>query len=159
MLENGAVALSRARHAKQQVIYVKVGFSEGYPECPTAPWSRFARVRDAGIFRLGQWGTEIHRTVAPREDDAVVVKHRVSPFYATTLDAVLRANSIDTLVAFGVSTNAVVQAAVREGHDRDYRMILLEDCCSALNAEEHDAAVRLLASFATITNSKTVDTL
>lgn len=157
VLENAAFALDRARRAHKQVIYVKVGFSDGYPECPTAPWSRFARAREVGIFKLGQWGTEIHRRVAPQAGDAVIVKHRVSPFYATTLEPILHANAVDTLVVFGVSTNAVVQAAVREGHDRDYRMILLEDCCSALNAEEHESSVRLLTSFATITTSKALD--
>ena len=157
ILDNAAFALGRARQAQKQVIYVRVGFSPGYPECPTVPWSRFARAREAGLFKLGEWGTEIHPAVAPRPGEAIVLKHRVSPFHATTLEPILRTNGVDTLVVFGVSTNAVVQAAVREGHDRDYHMVLVEDCCSALSADEHDAAVRLLASFAEISTSKTLD--
>src|SRR6202035_3273300 len=72
-------------------------------------------------------------------------------------DPILRAGGVETLFVSGVSGNAVVQAAVREGHDRDYRIVLLEDCCSALNAEEHDAAIRLLSGFASISSSKAVD--
>jgi len=72
-------------------------------------------------------------------------------------DPILRAGGVETLFVSGVSGNAVVQAAIREGHDRDYRIVLLEDCCSALNAEEHDAAIRLLSGFASISSSKAVD--
>ena len=54
----------------------------------------------------------------------------------------------------GISTNAVVQAAVREGHDRDYEMVLLEDCCCALSAEEHESAIKLLQRFCRVTSSK-----
>ena len=157
VLNNTAAALVRARTAKVRIIYVRVGFSPGYPECPTVPWSRFFKARQNGLFRLGEWGTEIHAAVAPHEEDPVVLKHRVSPFHATTLDPILRANGIDTLFVSGISSNAVVQAAVREGHDRDYRMVVLEDCCSALNADEHESAIRLLNGFATIASSKAVD--
>jgi nicotinamidase-related amidase len=157
VLNNTAAALVRARAAKVRIIYVRVGFSPGYPECPTVPWSRFFKARQNGLFRLGEWGTEIHAAVAPHEEDPVVLKHRVSPFHATTLDPILRANGIDTLFVSGISSNAVVQAAVREGHDRDYRMVVLEDCCSALNADEHESAIRLLNGFATIASSKAVD--
>lgn len=157
VLDNTAFALSRAREAKLRIVYVRVGFSPGYPECPTAPWSRFGKTQQNGWFKLGEWGTEIHFAVKPQASDPVVLKHRVSPFYSTTLEPILRANRVDTLFVSGVSSNAVVQAAVREGHDRDYRIVVLEDCCSALNGEEHQSAIRLLGGFASITSSKAVD--
>jgi len=47
--------------------------------------------------------------------------------------------------------NAVVQAGVREGHDRDYACVLVEDCCAALTAEEHALAVKSLSRFCTVT--------
>lgn len=43
-----------------------------------------------------------------------------------------------------------------EGHDRDYGMVVLEDCCSAMSAEEHDAAIELLQGFCTITTFRDV---
>ena len=52
--------------------------------------------------------------------------------------------------------NAVVQAAVREGHDHDYEVVLLEDCCCALSAEAHESAIKLLQRFCKITSSKDV---
>lgn len=156
VLENTAFALTKVRKAGIRVGYVRVGFSPDYSECPASS-PRFAKARERGIMKLGHWGTKVHDAVAPQEGDFDVIKHRVSPFYGTTLEPILRAQKIETLFVSGVSTNAVVQSAVREGHDRDYRMVILEDCCSALTSAEHDAAMALLAGFATITNSHDVD--
>src|SRR5581483_6658175 len=136
VIANTAEAIRKARAAGVPIGYVRVGFSEGYPECP--PKSRiFQGAKAAGLFKLGTWGTEVHPALAPQPGDFDIVKHRVSPFYGTSLEPILRANGIERLYLSGVSTNAVVQSAVREGHDRDYECILLEDCCSALTEEEH----------------------
>ena len=63
------------------------------------------------------------------------------------------AHGVRRIYCSGISTNAVVQAAVREGQDRDYEMVLLEDCCCALSAEEHESAIKLLQRFCKITSS------
>lgn len=155
VLPNTGAALVRARAAGVPVGYVRIGFSSDYRECPpNSP--RFQKARENGWFRLGTWGTEVHEAVRPTDADFDIVKHRVSPFYGTTLEPILRANGIDTLFVSGVSTNAVIQAAMREGHDRDYRMVLIEDCCAALTADEHDKAVDTLRSFGTVTTSAAV---
>ncbi|MGZ8384169.1 MAG: cysteine hydrolase family protein [Nitrospira sp.] len=156
VLENTAYALEKARKAGVRVGYVRVGFSPDYIECPASS-PRFVKARERGIMKLGHWGTEVHEAVAPQKGDFDVIKHRVGPFYGTTLEPLLRAQKIETLIVSGVSTNAVVQSTVREGHDRDYRMVILEDCCSALTAEEHDTAIHLLAGFGTVTNSREFD--
>tara|TARA_R110002124_G_scaffold104370_13_gene254367 strand:- start:22178 stop:22759 length:582 start_codon:yes stop_codon:yes gene_type:complete len=153
VLENTADALRRARDAGVPIAYVRIGFSGGYGECPPTS-TRFSKARQNGWFQLGAWGTQVHETVLPHKDDFDIVKHRVSPFYATTLEPILRANSVDHIFVSGVSTNAVVQAAMREGNDRDYQMHLLEDCCSALSAYEHDQAIETLRSFGEITGSR-----
>jgi nicotinamidase-related amidase len=45
---------------------------------------------------------------------------------------------------------------VREGHDRDYEIVVLEDACCALSAEEHEGAIRGLQRFCRLTNSRDV---
>ena len=155
VLEHTAHALEKARAAAVRIAYMRVGFSPDYRECPAAS-PRFSKARDNGWFKLGTWATEVHEMVRPRPEDFDIVKHRVSPFYGTTLDPILRAQGIHQLYVSGVSTNAVVQAAVREGHDRDYEMVVLEDCCSAMSEEEHDAAIGLLQGFGAITTSGNV---
>lgn len=150
-----AAALKKAREAGIRVGYVRVGFSADYRECPSGS-PIFSRAPKAGIFKLGTWGTEVHPDIAPREGDFDFVKHRVSPFHGTSLDLVLRTNDIRRIYCSGISTNAVVQATVREGHDRDYEMIVLQDCCCATSAEEHASAIESLKRFTQFTTSEEV---
>lgn len=145
-------AIDKARAAGLRVGFVRVGFSPDYRECPpNSPI--FSGARKNGIFKLGGWGTETHPELGQRPEDFDIVKHRVSPFYATSLEAILRAQGIRRIYCSGISTNAVVQATVRDGHDRDYDVVVLEDCCCALSAEEHESAMANLKRFCTITTS------
>ena len=105
------------------------------------------------MFKLGTWGTAIYPEFAPQPGDFDIVKHRVSPFYGTSLEPILRAQGIGRLILCGVSTNGVVQGAAREGHDRDYACTILEDCCCGATAEEHDYALAGLRRFAAVTTS------
>lgn len=146
IIQKTANAIRKAREAGIVVGYVKVGFSEGYPECPAGS-PVFSAAPQHGLFKLGAWGTEIHADLAPQTGDLIIVKHRVSSFYSTTLEAQLRAQNIGRIYCSGVSTQAVVQATVRDAHDRDYEVVLLEDACAAHSAEEHRNSVQSLARF------------
>lgn len=145
-------AIRRAREFGAKVGYVRIGFSPDYRECP--PGSPiFSRARESGLFKLGGWGTEVHPDLSPQEGDADILKHRVSPFYGTSLEPLLRAQGIQRLILAGVSTNGVVQAAVREGHDRDYECVLLKDCCAGATQDEHEDALAGLKRYALVTTS------
>jgi nicotinamidase-related amidase len=156
ILEKTAAAIAKARAAGLAIGFVRVGFSPGYAECPpNSPV--FSAARANNLFKLGTKGTEIHPKLGFKEGDWLVTKHRVSPFYATDLEAILRAQKIERIFCSGVSTQAVVQATVRDGHDRDYAMVLLEDCCAAHSAEEHKNSAGSLARFCEVTTSDKVD--
>jgi nicotinamidase-related amidase len=149
------IAVDKARAAGVPVGFVRVGFSPDYRECP--PDSPiFSGARRNGIFKLGGWGTETHPDLGQRAEDFDIVKHRVSPFYATSLEAILRARGITRIYCSGISTNAVVQAMVREGHDRDYEIVVLEDCCCGLSEEEHALAVKSFQRFCKLDSSADV---
>lgn len=155
LISKTADAIKRAREAGILVGFVRVGFSAGYPECP--PNSQvFSAAPQHGLFKLGGWGTEIHPDLEQREGDIQVVKHRVSPFYSTTLEAQLRARNVTRIYCSGVSTQAVVQATVRDAHDRDLEVILLEDLCAAHSIEEHRNSVQSIARFCKTETSGTV---
>jgi nicotinamidase-related amidase len=156
VLENTAVALAKARDAGIAVGFVRVGFSPEYQECPkNSPV--FGGAQKAGLFKLGGFGTEIHPDLAQRPGDVQVVKHRVSPFYSTTLEAQLRAAGIGRIYCSGVSTQAVVQATVRDAHDRDYEVVVIEDGCCAHSEEEHRNSMQSMARFCKVTRSADVD--
>ena len=155
IVENTRQAIDKARAAGVAVGFVRVGFSPDYRECPpNSPI--FSNARKNGVFKLGGWGTETHPDLGQRPEDFDIVKHRVSPFYSTSLEAILSAQGITRIYCSGISTNAVVQATVREGHDRDFDVVVLEDCCCGLSAEEHEIAIKSLQRFCRITTSAEV---
>lgn len=153
--ENTKLAISRARQAGVMVGYVRVGFSPDYRECPpNSPV--FSRARDNCLFKLGTWGTEVYADFAPQPGDPDIVKHRVSPFYGTSLMPLLSARGIRRLVLSGVSTNGVVQAGAREGHDRDFECVVLEDCCAGATNEEHAYALAGVRRFANVSTAEEI---
>lgn len=152
ILENAARAIAKARAADAPVIFVRVGFSPDYCEAPPAS-PIFGPAREYKVLTLGEFGTEIHPSLDFTDADTLITKHRISAFYGTPLDVILRAQGIGHLVLFGVSTTAVVQATTRDGHDRDYVCTVLEDGCAAHSDEEHDASITMLKRFATVSNS------
>jgi nicotinamidase-related amidase len=149
VLANASTALARARAAKIPIIHVVVGFSRNYVECP-AQSAVFSVAREDQRLLLGTWATQIHNDVKPLPHEPTVVKNRVSPFYQTHLELLLRSQGIDTLLLAGVSTEFVVLTTAIEAHDRDYQVEILEDATAASNAERHDAALKIIARTAKI---------
>ncbi|CAN7663285.1 cysteine hydrolase [Phenylobacterium sp. LjRoot225] len=156
VLANTRKAIDAARAAGVRVGFVRVGFSPDYRECPPAS-PIFSKARDNGLFKLGTEGTAVHPALGQQPSDFDIVKHRVSPFYGTTLDPILSANGIERLILCGVSTNGVVHSGARDAHDRDYECIILEDCCAGVTQDEHDHAIACLGRYATILNSREFD--
>ncbi len=155
LIANTAGALKRARAAGARIGYVRVGFSADYRECP--PNSRlFQGAKRAGMFKLGTWGTEVHPALAPQAGDFDIIKHRVSPFYATSLEAILRANQIQRLYVSGVSSSGAVLSAAKDGHDRGYDVFVLDDCCCALTEEQHQAVIDQVKRMTTVLTSAEV---
>ncbi len=150
VLEHAAAAIARARATGVPVIYVVVGFSPGYPDWPAGS-PVFAQTRTKQALVLGTWGTRVHDALAPAAGEPVVAKRRLSPFYGTHLDLLLRSLGVDTLLLMGVTTELVVLSTAREGHDRDYRVEVLEDATATADPELHAAALAVIARSATIT--------
>ncbi|OWY38282.1 isochorismatase [Xenophilus sp. AP218F] len=144
---NQAIALARSR--QWLVAHVKVGFSPSYVEMPEGS-PMFSRARELGALNLAGEGTAFDPELDVRPEDAIIVKHRISPFYATALEATLRARGIQRLVIAGVSSAWAVQAAARDAHDRDYRVLVLEPACAAGDEEEHRTSMRQLAAIADV---------
>lgn len=76
------------------------------------------------------WNTRILDELAPQPDDLVIPKHRYSGFFETDLDSVLREHGITSLLFTGCTTSVCVESTLRDAFYRDYRCILLTDCCA-----------------------------
>lgn len=148
---NKTIAFARKHHLP--MVFVKVGFNAGYPECPeTSPIFSYAKKQQA--LQLNTWGTEFHADLHVQPTDWVVVKHRVSAFYATGLSAFLSAQRIENLIIAGVSTDMAVQTTARDAHDRDYKVTIVSDACASGSLELHEAALKLAQRFTTIVNTE-----
>ncbi len=78
-------------------------------------------------------------------DRVVATKKRYSAFLGTDLEFVLRTLGIQTLLLAGVNTNSCVLATASEGCNRDYRVVVVQDCVDSMDGEEaHDAALLMI---------------
>ena len=131
------------------IIHVKLGFESNYSDLPKGSLM-FAKAIEKGIYQLNTPGTAFHPDLSIDNEDLVIVKKRVSPFYKTDLDLILKSKKITTLVICGASTNNAVQACARDAHDRDYLPIIIEDACAAGSYDDHEDAIRFLSKFSKI---------
>lgn len=151
-----AALVAGGRHAGVRVIYVVAGFRAGHPEVgPDNPI--FAPLRAGGRFVEGAPGMEVHAAVAPQPGDVVVTKRRVSAFFATDLDLVLRASGVTTLLLAGIATSGVVLSTVRHAVDADYRVVVVEDCCADRDAEvQRVLMAKVFARWTTVVKAEDV---
>jgi nicotinamidase-related amidase len=123
-----ASVTAAARASGMRVVFVKIGFRDGYPEI-SRDNPVFSRIEKSGGFIEGRT-SEIHPAVAPQPGDIVITKRRVSAFASTDLDAVLRVNGIDSLFLSGMSTSGVVLSTMRAAADLDFDLTVLSDGCA-----------------------------
>ena len=145
--------LAHARLQGWLVIWVKVGFESGYPEVHVnSPIFSNAKLYQA--LAKGSWGTELLEGLDYRQGELVIFKNRINPFYATSLDLVLNANHIDEIYLAGVSTEWAIEAATRDGHDRNYTVTILQDLCASSDIKMHEHTLKVMARIARIISSE-----
>lgn len=98
-----------------------------------------------GMCREGHPEAEIHPSIAPRQDEKIIAKHRYSAFYNTDLETVLRCARIEDLVMCGIMTNLCCECTARDAYYRDYRVFFLADATGTVCEEMHEATLLNLA--------------
>jgi nicotinamidase-related amidase len=137
LLARTANARATARAAGVQVVHVRVAFTDqDYAAIPSNN-KAFAAAARAGMLRAGSPDAEIHSALTPTDGDVVVTKARVSAFSTTNLARLLSPRDFDTLILAGISTSGIVLSTVRDAADRDYRIVVLGDCCAHRDREVH----------------------
>jgi nicotinamidase-related amidase len=90
---------------------------------------------DAAFFAPGSAGAQIHPAVAPREGEAVILKHRPNSFLGTDLKAQLDAAGIESVTIVGAMSHMCIDATARAAADFGYRVTVVEDACATRELE------------------------
>jgi nicotinamidase-related amidase len=98
---------------------------------------------DGHALEGSRW-TDLRTHVAP-EDEMVTTKKRLSIFYPTDLDFLLRNMGARTVVLNGGFTDCCVLNAAFDASNRDYRVVVARDLVRGTNEEMEDAALKMMS--------------
>ena len=82
---------------------------------------------------------EVDPALTPGSGEAVIEKRWASAFFATDLDARLRAAGVDSLVVTGLTTSGCVRATVVDGLQHDYPVVVPREAVGDRNPRAHEA--------------------
>lgn len=109
-----------------------------------------------GDFSPGSRGHALVDALAPA--DISIAKVGDSGFYMSPLEWVLRHIGIETLAVCGIATNGAVASTLRDAELREFRSIVIGDCCAAFDASHHVTALAALRAVADVTDAATLIT-
>jgi nicotinamidase-related amidase len=115
------------------------GVEDGGPFMQLRPF-----LRDGGL-RRGTWGYELLDELEPHDEDWYVEKSRLSAFFQTNLELVLRALRAETVLLSGVLTNQCVGATCKDALYRDFKPIVVEECVGTTLPHLHGPAIEMIS--------------
>ena len=156
VVENTAKLAAACRKAGVPVLHVWYIVEPGAPGLKqNAPL--FQGVKDANALVRGSWGAAPAEGLEPQDGDFVVEKMRMSAWQDTRLEPLLRGFDTETVIVTGAWTNMSIEHTARTGADKGYRMIVVEDCTSTVDADWQNAAINFaLQNVSTIASSDRV---
>lgn len=102
----------------------------------------------------GSFGWQFIEPFKPGENDFVIDKRRPTMFIGNEFETILHNRCADTVVMIGCTTDGGVEATVRDGYNRGYSMVVASDCVGTYTEEGHSAALKRMARYADIVESK-----
>lgn len=154
LIDKTATVIAAGRKFKMPIVYVNVCYQPGYPELIRNN-GLFNTVPKMGCLIRGTPGAQVVARLAPQPGDYVLEHTRISSFFGTDLDTILRSLQVRTIICTGIATNVAVDHTIRDAVQHGYDAILLQDCCYSSTAEYHEAALKTLQVLATqVTNSQ-----
>ena len=128
-----------ARDAGSHVIWVNWGLRSDLREVPRRIQEGFHNgsigmgtvlANGSAVLQSGSWGSQLPEELHYQSGDAVVEKNRLSGFFNTSLDSILRNMGVGTLLFAGVNLDQCVYFTLHDAWNHGYRCVILEDCCA-----------------------------
>jgi len=96
------------------------------------------------LCRRGTWDAELldEMKAVKQARDEIVVKHRSSAFYQTTLECELRMQAVQVLIVTGTTTSFCVDSTIRDAYARDLDVVVPAECVA--DSDEAAQAATLL---------------
>ncbi len=144
--------LEAARAANTTRIWIRNVYNTGPNWYLSEVWLEQAKRRRKGAYvqypvcESGAWNGDFY-LIRPRDDEAIVTKHRYGAFEGTDLDLVLRSRGIRTVIMTGVATNVCVETTARQAFMRDYYVVFTSDCTAAFSEREHESTLHNIEQF------------
>jgi nicotinamidase-related amidase len=133
--------LAAARAAEVAVVWTRHGYRDRRDAGPFMELRPFLR---EGGLRLGTWGFDLYEEFEPAADDWLVEKSRLSAFFDTKLDTVLRALDAETILIGGVLTNQCIAATSKDASFRNYKPIVVEEATGTTLPHLHEPALEMV---------------
>ena len=130
--------IAEARRSGVRVIFTRVTHDE---TTDSAVWLTRRAPGRKDIVRAGTPGADYHPGFQPQPGDLDIEKHRYSAFIGTPLEMNLRALNVETLLMTGIATNVCVESTLRDAFQRDFHVVLVDDCCAAASSALHQGTV------------------
>jgi nicotinamidase-related amidase len=89
----------------------------------------------ARVLEKGSWAADIVDELRPESGDIRVDKYRMSGFWDTPLDSILRNLGITTVLFAGVNLDQCVMCTLQDANFLGYDCILIEDCAATASPE------------------------
>jgi len=123
----------RAKQAGIPVIYINDNFGR---------WqSDFAKLL-AHCLDDEVRGQPLAARLQPEPEDYFVLKPKHSGFYSTTLELLLRALQVHTLLLTGLTGDICVLFTANDAYMRDFHLVVPADCVASQDPEENRHALR-----------------
>jgi nicotinamidase-related amidase len=140
-LEPTKELVAAVRAADVPIVWTRHGYRDLRDAGPFLELRPF--LKDGGL-RLDTWGYELLGELDFHEEDWLVEKHRLSAFFQTKLESVLRALDAETVLVGGVLTNQCVAATSKDASFRDFKPIVVEDCTGTTLPHLHEPALEMM---------------
>ena len=92
----------------------------------------------------GTVGCQLASDLATAPSDPVVIKKRYSAFFGTQLHQMLRRLKPDVLILAGINTHACIRVTAIDAYQRDWKIVVAEECVDSYDREHHDISMRYM---------------